>query len=89
MLDNVSNFLNFELSSVLIARKAAKFQALFHVHSSPIIMQYQSVVVCVFFLLFLLVKPFFFVINFLLVHYVSIRINCYYQLLVNKYYHKH
>jgi len=40
LLDNVSNFFNFELPSVSIASRAAKFQALFHVRNSVIIMQY-------------------------------------------------
>jgi len=42
-IDDVIEFqqyVNFELPSVSIANRAAKFQVLFHVHNSAIIMQY-------------------------------------------------
>jgi len=38
LLDSINNILT--LASVSIANRAAKFQTLFHVHNSAIIMQY-------------------------------------------------
>jgi len=39
-------FFNFELQNVSIANGTAKFQALFHIYNSPIIMQYWLGAVC-------------------------------------------
>jgi len=47
-LDNVSNFFNFKLPSVLFAGIAAKFQALFHVHNRAINAILISCCVCFF-----------------------------------------